>query len=81
MKRATVDLEHGVVDFDYVRLEPVVIVFIHALNPERDMHRGCTTLVNTATHFSLRQLVGCNIPKPGCDKTLRIPTPTSNPQL
>ena len=42
VKRATVDLEHGVVDFDYVRWEPVVIVSDHALNPERDMHRGCT---------------------------------------
>ena len=41
VKRTAVDLEHGVVDFDYVRLEPVVIVSIHALNPERDMHRGC----------------------------------------
>ena len=42
VKHGTVDLEHGVVDFDYVRREPVVIVSIHALNPERDMHRGCT---------------------------------------
>jgi hypothetical protein len=42
VKQTTVDLEHGVVDFDYVRQEPVVIMFIHALNPERDLHRGCT---------------------------------------
>jgi hypothetical protein len=36
VKRTTVDLEHGVVDFDYVRHQRVVIMFIHALNPERD---------------------------------------------
>lgn len=42
VKHATVDLEHGVVDFDYVRGGRIVIVSIHALNPERDMHRGCT---------------------------------------
>src|SRR4051812_6428842 len=38
LKRRTVDLEHGVVYFDYVRVARVVIIFIHALNPERDLH-------------------------------------------
>ena len=42
VKRTTVDLQHEVVDFDYVRLEQVIIGSIHALNPERDLHRGCT---------------------------------------
>lgn len=54
VKRAAVDLEHGVVDFDYVRLEPFVIIFIHALNPERDMHRGCTAIVHTRGQVTLQ---------------------------
>jgi hypothetical protein len=59
VSRATVDLEHGVVYFDYVRLEPVVIMFIHALNPERDMHRGCTNHRGPTRQFSLETATGC----------------------
>jgi hypothetical protein len=55
VKQTTVDLEHGVVDFDYVRREPIVIMFIHALNPERDMHRGCTNHGSTPSQFSLQR--------------------------
>ena len=58
VKRSAVDLEHGVVDFDYVRLERVVIVSIHALNPERDMHRGCTDQRNPPKQFLLEQQIG-----------------------
>jgi hypothetical protein len=50
--RVTVDLEHGVVDFDYVRCKGVVIALTHALNPERDMHRGCTRHCYTSAQFS-----------------------------
>ena len=79
VKRNTVDLEHGVVDFDYVRHEPVVIMLIHALNPERDMHHGCTDHCSAPVHFFLRPLADRKNPKPDRDKTLRYP-PTI-PQL
>ena len=64
------DLEHGVVDLDYVRLERVVIVFVHALNPERDLHRDCTHYWSSVQFPPGSQLVA---------KTLSIPH--LNPQL
>jgi len=54
--------------FDYVRLLTLVIIFMHALNPERDLHRDCTHRQRSSFPASWQVA-----------KTLRIPTRTSIP--